>query len=100
MVVGCPIVSCGAFRWPRLHPPPASKSAIERVEALGGSITTAYHNRLGLRVLLKPHKFDPKRMPRQAKPTSVRDRAYYTAPEHRGYLVGLDPTTKAKADSA
>ena len=65
----------------------ASQSAIERIEALGGTIRAVYYNRLGLRVLLKPHKFDPNRMPRFARPTAARDLAYYRSPEHRGYLA-------------
>ena len=71
----------------RLHGRTASKQAIARVEELGGSVTTVYYNRLGLRVMLKPHKFDPKRVPRFAQPTSVRDRIYYSSEENRGYLA-------------
>jgi len=73
----------------------ASQSAIERIEALGGTIRAVYYNRLGLRVLLKPHKFDPNRMPRFARPTSAHDLAYYRSPEHRGYLA--DETKEASA---
>ena len=65
----------------------ASKQAIARVEELGGSVTTVYYNRLGLRVMLKPHKFDPKRVPRFAQPTNVRDRIYYSSEDNRGYLA-------------
>ena len=46
----------------------ASKSAIAAVEQGGGSIKTVYHNRLGLRVLLKPEKFAEKELPRRARP--------------------------------
>jgi large subunit ribosomal protein L15 len=75
----------------------ASKTAIARIEALGGRVTTVYYNRLGLRVLLKPHKFDPARIPRFAQPTLARDRAYYSDPAHRGYLA---PRAAAPAPTA
>ena len=45
----------------------ASKSAIHAVEQSGGTIKTVYHNRLGLRVLLKPEKFEGN-LPRRARP--------------------------------
>lgn len=38
----------------------ASKKAIEAVEKQGGCIVTAYYNRLGLKVLLKPERFEGK----------------------------------------
>ena len=36
----------------------ASQKAIEVVERQGGHIVTAYYNRLGLKVLLKPERFE------------------------------------------
>ena len=36
----------------------ASQEAIETVERLGGKVVCAYYNKLGLRVLLKPEKFE------------------------------------------
>ena len=36
----------------------ASQKAIEVVERQGGRIVTAYYNRLGLKVLLKPERFE------------------------------------------
>jgi len=36
----------------------ASKTAIEAIERAGGSVKRVYYNRLGLRALLKPYKFD------------------------------------------
>jgi large subunit ribosomal protein L15 len=64
----------------------ASKKAIEAVEANGGRIVTAYYNRLGLRVLLSPEKFEGKEIPRRALP-SKHDMIYYLNPENRGYLL-------------
>ena len=60
----------------------ASRKAIEAVEAAGGSITTVYYNKLGLRVLLKPEKFHECFMPRRALPKKA-DMAYYLNPENR-----------------
>jgi len=42
-----------------------------------------YHNRLGLRALLKPEKFDI--IPKAARPTPKK-MDYYTRHEKRGYL--------------
>ncbi|KAG9404263.1 YmL15 [Aphanomyces cochlioides] len=61
----------------------ASQGAIEAVEGAGGSIKSVYHNRLGLRALLKPHKFDV--LPQQARPPPKK-MGYYTDFEKRGYL--------------
>ncbi|TYZ58763.1 hypothetical protein PybrP1_007686 [[Pythium] brassicae (nom. inval.)] len=61
----------------------ASKSAIAAVEAAGGSITSVYHNRLALRALLKPHKFE--RIPQFARP-NPKKLSYYSDYEKRGYL--------------
>lgn len=44
----------------------ASQKAIAAVEAAGGMVTTVYYNRVALRALLKPHKFDL--MPHRAYP--------------------------------
>eukprot|EP00638_Chattonella_subsalsa_P001318 CAMPEP_0117757102 /NCGR_PEP_ID=MMETSP0947-20121206/14511_1 /TAXON_ID=44440 /ORGANISM="Chattonella subsalsa, Strain CCMP2191" /LENGTH=117 /DNA_ID=CAMNT_0005576891 /DNA_START=553 /DNA_END=906 /DNA_ORIENTATION=- len=61
----------------------ASKEAIKRVEEVGGSVTSTYYNKLGLRALLKPDKFDsvPKR---PAPPPKLMP--YYLDYERRGYL--------------
>ncbi len=64
----------------------ASKKAIETVEREGGQITCAYYTKLGLRVLLKPWKFDEKRMPRRAAPPPKLEK-YYRDPGKRGYLA-------------
>ena len=60
----------------------ASKRAIEAVEKQGGSIVTAHYNKLGLRVLLKPWKFDENRIPRRALPNK-KLMPYYLDPENR-----------------
>mmetsp|Transcript_5324 Transcript_5324/g.9581 ORF Transcript_5324/g.9581 Transcript_5324/m.9581 type:complete len:267 (+) Transcript_5324:142-942(+) len=66
----------------------ASKSVIAAVEAAGGTVVAKYHNRLGLRALLKPNKFGhPDLIPKQARPTKKRDLEYYTNYENRGYLA-------------
>jgi len=61
----------------------ASKTAINAVESVGGEITTVHYNRLALRALLKPHKFDI--IPKQARPPP-KLMTYYTSYENRGYL--------------
>tara|TARA_B100000780_G_scaffold15041_1_gene10011 strand:- start:117 stop:842 length:726 start_codon:yes stop_codon:yes gene_type:complete len=66
----------------------ASLSAIKAVEEQGGEITTVYHNRLGLRALLKPHKFEGRLLPRRAKPPP-KLMEYYTNDEKRGEFSQL-----------
>ncbi|OLL23101.1 54S ribosomal protein L10, mitochondrial [Neolecta irregularis DAH-3] len=68
-----------------IHVSQASKSAIGRIEYLGGKIVCEYYNKLNLRALLKPEKFNV--LPRRAMPTHKRDIEYYTNPEKRGCLV-------------
>lgn len=68
----------------------ASKGAIEAIEAAGGTITSVYHNRLALRALLKPHKFEL--IPQFARP-NPKKLTYYTNYEKRGYL---SPEIQAK----
>ena len=67
----------------------ASKKAIETVERQGGQITCAYYTKLGLRVLLKPWKFDEKRIPRRAAPPPKLEK-YYRDPSKRGYLADAE----------
>ena len=74
----------------------ASASAIKAVEAAGGSITSVYHNRLALRALLKPHKFET--IPLSARPTPKK-LTYYTNYEKRGYLSPEIQVKKALADA-
>ncbi|KAI9176149.1 YmL10 [Blastocladiella emersonii ATCC 22665] len=76
----------------------ASKTAIEAVEKLGGKVVCVYYNKLGLRALVKPHKF--RVLPRRAEPTATRDIDYYSSQEHRGYLaLGVAPTYPAPTAS-
>ena len=60
----------------------ASQSAIDAIEKCGGTITSMHYNRLGLRVLLKPHKFEWP-LPRRARPPP-RLQGFYTSYEKRG----------------
>jgi large subunit ribosomal protein L15 len=61
----------------------ASESAIHAMEAIGGEVTTVHYNKLALRALLKPDKFDI--LPKQAKPPP-RLLTYYRSFKNRGYL--------------
>jgi|UniRef100_K3X7J1 large subunit ribosomal protein L15 len=74
----------------------ASKSAIQAIEAAGGSITSVYHNRLALRALLKPHKFEL--IPQFARP-NPKKLTYYTDYEKRGYLSPEIQAKKALASA-
>lgn len=74
----------------------ASETAIKAVEATGGSITSVYHNRLALRALLKPHKFEV--IPQSARPTPKK-MDYYTNYDKRGYLSAEIQAKKALAGS-
>jgi hypothetical protein len=61
----------------------ASQAAIEAVEAIGGTVTCVHFNRLALRALMKPLKFDL--LPRRARPPAkVID--YFLDGTRRGYL--------------
>ncbi|KAF8938842.1 YmL10 [Dissophora ornata] len=64
----------------------ASKSAIKAIEACGGSLTSVYYNKLGLRALTKPQKFEV--IPRFARPMKKKDIAFYSDEANRGYLAG------------
>lgn len=61
----------------------ASTAAIAAIEAVGGTITTVHYNRLALKALLKPHRFDI--IPKRARPPP-KLMPYYTSYENRGYL--------------
>ncbi len=61
----------------------ASAGAIEAIEKVGGEVTTVHYNRLALRALLKPEKFDI--IPKRARPPP-KLMQYYTDYEKRGYL--------------
>lgn len=51
----------------------ASASAVAAVERAGGSVTTVYYNKLGMRALLKPEWFARKErlLPRPARPPAA-----------------------------
>jgi large subunit ribosomal protein L15 len=62
----------------------ASSAAIQAIEQAGGEVTTVHYNRLALRALLKPDKFDT--IPKQARPPP-KLQAYYTNwHDNRGYM--------------
>lgn len=50
----------------------ASQSAIAAVEKAGGTVECRYYTMLTLRALVKPEKFHPKLLPRQADPIDRR----------------------------
>lgn len=56
------------------------------MERQGGRVVTAYYNELGLRVLLRPEKYDERLKPRRALP-SKKDMPYYLSEKNRGYLL-------------
>ena len=64
----------------------ASQKAIEAIEKAGGTFTAAYYNRLGLRVLLKPEKFEDRPLPRRALPNN-KLMAYYLDPKNKCVCV-------------
>jgi large subunit ribosomal protein L15 len=61
----------------------ASEAAIQAMEAVGGEVTTVHYNKLALRALLRPHKFDI--LPKQARPPP-KLLTYYRSYKNRGYL--------------
>lgn len=61
----------------------ASSTAIKAVEAAGGTVTCVHFNRLALRSLLKPYKYNL--LPHRARPPP-RIMEYYTDVEKSGYL--------------
>lgn len=61
----------------------ASVGAIDAIEAVGGDVTSVHYNKLALRALLKPHKFDI--LPKRARPPP-RLLTYYRSFKNRGYL--------------
>ncbi|KAJ1630171.1 hypothetical protein T492DRAFT_872112, partial [Pavlovales sp. CCMP2436] len=64
----------------------ASKTAIQAIERAGGSIRTVFHDKLGLRAELNPHKFAV--LPRTSYPPP-RLMQRYMDEEKRGYLSHL-----------
>ena len=61
----------------------ASKSSIDMVEKAGGTVTCVHFNKLALRALIKPFRFDI--LPRRARPNpKIMD--YYLDRTKAGYL--------------
>jgi len=61
----------------------ASENAISTIEKLGGTVTCVHFNKLALRALIKPYKFDI--LPRRARPPpKIMD--YYLDRTKAGYL--------------
>ncbi|GAA6063726.1 hypothetical protein JCM10212_001627 [Sporobolomyces blumeae] len=67
----------------------ASKSAIEAIEKLDGTLVARYENRLTLRALVRPLSFLSKgvAIPGKADPVTRRDLLYYSNLSNRGYLA-------------
>mmetsp|Transcript_35586 Transcript_35586/g.36289 ORF Transcript_35586/g.36289 Transcript_35586/m.36289 type:complete len:266 (+) Transcript_35586:87-884(+) len=61
----------------------ASEEAIAAIEKVGGTVTTVHFNKLALRALLKPHKFEY--LPYRARP-KPRRMPYYLDRKKSGYL--------------
>lgn len=62
----------------------ASQEAIEAMEQVGGEVTTVHYNRLALRALLKPEKFQM--LPKFARPPPKWQPYYTNWDKNRGYL--------------
>jgi len=67
----------------RLEVSRASKSAIDAIERAGGEVVTVHYNKLALKALMKPDRFDI--IPRRALPPP-KLMPYYTNYDNRGYL--------------
>lgn len=64
----------------------ASRSAIARIEELGGKITTRFFTRESIKSITYPHLFPfGYRLPNA---TSRKDMEYYRDPANRGYMAG------------
>ena len=74
----------------------ASESAIETIERNGGTIRCVYHDRIALRVLLKPEKYVV--MPRAARPSN-KHILYYSNPDNRGYLADPEEVEKRREEN-
>lgn len=84
---GVKLLAKGAerFKTPlKLNVSRASTQAIEAVERAGGQVTTVHYNRLALRALLKPHKFET--IPKFARPPPKLMPYYLNWNKNRGYL--------------
>jgi len=74
----------------------ATQSAIEAIERNGGNIKTVYHDKIALRALLKPEKYDIR--PRAARP-SHKHILFYADAKNRGYLAHPDEISKLKEEN-
>lgn len=74
----------------------ASQSAIEAIERNGGSVKTVYHDRIALRALLKPEKYEV--VPRAARP-SHKHILFYADPKNRGFLADPNEVEKLKEEN-
>lgn len=65
----------------------ASRSAINTIEKLGGTFTSQYYTKSGIKVLANPEKVLRRyaRIPLRAKPISRKHIEFYRDPENRGY---------------
>lgn len=63
----------------------ASESAIAAVEDAGGTVTSIHLNKLALRVVMRPEKYEGKYVPKRARPVP-KLQPYYTSYHKRGYL--------------
>lgn len=61
-----------------------SQTAIQRVQSLNGKITSVYHTKLGLQVLVNPEKFPIQ--PYFEAPVLDSDVSYYSSAHVNGYL--------------
>lgn len=61
----------------------ASRTAIEAVEKAGGTVTCVHFNKLAMRALLKPHKFEI--LPWRARPIPT-IMQYYLDKDNSGYM--------------
>lgn len=61
----------------------ASAEAISAVESAGGTVTCVHLNKLALRALMKPYKFEL--LPRRARPPP-KEMSYYLDRTKNGYL--------------
>lgn len=85
---GVKLLAKGAERFNtplKLHVSRASTQAIEAVERAGGEVTTVHYNRLALRALLKPEKFNGVQ-PKFARPPPKLMPYYLNWNKNRGYL--------------
>lgn len=68
-----------------VHVNRASESAVDAVEAMGGSVVSVHYNKLALRTALRAEKFVDKVQPKHARPPP-KWQPYYTSWHKRGYL--------------